>query len=479
MQTKNLINGKWVTGPGSATFDVTNPATDEVIAEVPDGDEAHARAAIDAASEAQQKWRTRPATERADRLRTFATIMQRERERLAAIMTAEQGKPIREARGEIDYAGSFIAWAAGEAERIYGDIIPATAPDKRILVLRQPVGVTAAITPWNFPSAMITRKLGPALAAGCTQVVRPASATPLSAIALGEVADEAGIPPGVVNIITGSAKAIGKAIFDDSRVRKVSFTGSTEVGKTLIRQSADQVMRLSLELGGHAPFIIFDDADVDLAIEQVMAAKFRNTGQSCVALNMCLVHESLYERVRDGLAAKIAKLIVGPGNDEKTDIGPLIDDDAVAKAREHVEDARDRGATVVHGGETLDMGAGYTDRFFMPTLLDQVDDAMQISTEETFGPVLPLRTFHDEAEAVAIANNSRFGLAAYFCTQNAARLLRVAEALEYGIIGINDGVPSTAQAPFGGVKESGYGREGGQYVMHEYLDIKYISIGGV
>lgn len=477
MQTLNLINGEWTGAPSGATFAVTDPATDEVVAEVPNGGAEQARAAIDAAATALPGWRALPAAERARPLRRLAELMLEHRERLARLMTREQGKPLGEARGEIAYAASFIEWAAEEGKRVYGEIIPASRPDQRIVVLRQPVGVVAAITPWNFPAAMITRKLGPALAAGCTTIIKPAEQTPLSALAVGELALEAGIPRGVVNIVTGDPAAIGGAIFADPRVRKVSFTGSTEVGKKLMVAAADNVVRLSLELGGHAPFLVFDDADVDAAVSGTIKSKFRNAGQTCICPNRFFVQAGVYDEFVAKLAAAVQSMVMGSGLDEAVSVGPLIDDDAVAKVRDHIDDARTHGATIRAGGEILSPGPGLTARFCRPTVLEGVDSTMKLSHEETFGPVAPVRRFSHEAEAIELANASPFGLASYFYTRDAARLWRVAEQLEYGIVGANDGAPSTAQAPFGGVKTSGFGREGGHHVMHEYLDVKYVSIG--
>ncbi|MCX4246520.1 NAD-dependent succinate-semialdehyde dehydrogenase [Paraliomyxa miuraensis] len=477
MQTLNLIAGEWVGAPTGATFPVTDPATDDVVAEVPRGGAEHARAAIDAAAAALPGWRALTAADRARPLRRLAELMVEQRERLARLMTREQGKPLAEARGEIDYAASFIEHAAEEGKRVLGEVIPASRPGQRIVVLRQPVGVVAAITPWNFPAAMITRKLGPALAAGCTIVVKPAEQTPLSALALGELSIDAGIPRGVINIVTGDAAAIGEAIFADARVRKVSFTGSTEVGRKLMVAAAPNVVRLSLELGGHAPFLVFDDADVDAAVTGAIKSKFRNAGQTCICPNRFFVQDGVYDEFVGKLAKQLQTMVLGSGLDDAVSIGPLIDDDAVAKVRDHIEDARARGAIVRTGGEIVRPGPGLTARFCRPTLLEGVDASMKLSVEETFGPVAPVRRFSSEAQAIELANASPFGLASYFYTRDASRLWRVAERLEYGIVGANDGAPSTAQAPFGGVKTSGFGREGGHHVMHEYLDVKYVSIG--
>lgn len=477
VQTSNLIDGQWIGAPSGDTFIVEDPATGEVIARVPNGGAEHARAAILAARAALPGWRERPAGERAGPLRRLAALMLEHRERLARLMTREQGKPLVESRGEIAYAASFIEWAAEEAKRVAGETIPSSRVDQRILVLRRAVGVVAAITPWNFPAAMITRKLGPALACGCTMVVKPAEQAPLSALAIGELALEAGIPRGVLNIVTGDPVAIGQAIFADPSVRKVSFTGSTEVGRQLMVAAATNVVRLSLELGGHAPFLVFDDADVDAAVAGAVTSKFRNAGQTCVCPNRFIVQAGIYDEFVAKLAAALEAMTIGPGLDEGVVMGPLIDDAAVAKVREHIDDARTRGAALRSGGEVFRPRPGLTERFCRPTLLEGVDATMKISHEETFGPVAPVRRFTEEAEGIELANDSPFGLAAYFYTRDASRLWRVAEALECGIVGANDGAPSTAQAPFGGIKLSGFGREGGHHVMHEYLDVKYVSIG--
>lgn len=476
MQTRNLIQGEWVDADGGDTFDVTDPATDELVARVPRCGAAETGRAIDAADAAWPAWRARTGSERGAIVAKLAELMRRDTARLAELMTREQGKPLAEARGEIAYAISFLDWAAEEAKRIYGDLVPASAPNKRILVLRQPVGVCAIITPWNFPSAMITRKLGPALAAGCTVVIKPAEETPLSAIALGELALEAGVPAGVVNIITGDPVAIGGRIMGDRRVRKLSFTGSTEVGRLLMKQASDNLLRLSLELGGHAPFIVFDDADVPRAVQAAVACKFRNAGQTCICANRFYVHAAVHDEFMGGFARAIAALRVGRGADEGVQIGPLINDAAIEKVERHVADARAKGGKVLIGGERV-RPRGLADRFYAPTLIDGMTSEMLLHSEETFGPVAAVQSFTHEDEAVARANDSDFGLAAYFFTRDASRLVRVAERLEYGIVGANDGGPSTAQAPFGGVKQSGFGREGGKYVMDEYTQVKYVSWG--
>jgi succinate-semialdehyde dehydrogenase/glutarate-semialdehyde dehydrogenase len=477
MQTRNLINGEWVGARSGRQADIVDPATDEVIAQVPVAGRDETRTAIEAAQAAFEGWSQMPPNDRGRLLRSLADLMLSKREDLAHLMTREQGKPLAESRGEIAYAASFIDWAAEEGKRVYGDLVPASFPNKRILVLRQPVGVTACITPWNFPSAMITRKLGPALAAGCTMVVKPAMQTPLSALAIGELAVEAGFPPGVINIVTGDSHAIGDELFENRAVRKVSFTGSTEVGKILMKKAAHHVTRLSLELGGHAPFLVFDDADLDVAVAAAMATKFRNMGQTCICANRFFVQDGVYDAFLQRLADAVGRMTIGRGTEDGVQVGPLIDDAAVAKVVEHVDDARARGAAIVTGGRIAEMPSGLSRRFYQPTLIDGFTDDMLVSREETFGPVAPLRRFSHEEEAVAMANDSPYGLAAYFFTRDASRLMRVAERLDYGVIGANDGLPSTAQAPFGGMKESGFGREGGRYVMHEYLETKYVSWG--
>jgi succinate-semialdehyde dehydrogenase/glutarate-semialdehyde dehydrogenase len=476
LQTKNLIQGEWIAADDGKTFDVTNPATDEVIASVPKCGPTETKRAIVAAQESWRSWRQRTAGDRSALIARMAGLMRRDIDRLALLMTNEQGKPLAEAKGEIGYAASFLDWAAEEAKRIYGEMIPASTADKRILVLRQPVGVCAIITPWNFPAAMITRKLGPALAAGCTVVIKPAEETPLSALALCELAIEAEIPAGVVNVVTGDPRDIGKSIMSDRRVRKLSFTGSTEVGRLLMKQASDNLLRLSLELGGHAPLIVFDDADVAAAVRAAVACKFRNAGQTCVCANRFYVQEGVHELFMNGFKDAIAALRVGVGTTEGVHIGPLINDDAMEKVERHVADARAKGGRVLIGGERVRL-SGLADRFFAPTLIDGMTSEMLLHGEETFGPVAPVRLFQTEDEVVEWANDSDYGLAAYFFTRDASRLMRMAERLEYGIVGANDGAPSTAQAPFGGIKQSGFGREGGRYAMHEYLQVKYVSWG--
>ncbi|MFQ3662107.1 MAG: NAD-dependent succinate-semialdehyde dehydrogenase [Chloroflexaceae bacterium] len=468
-----LIGGAWQ--PTARIFAVTNPATGAQLAEVADGGGEETRAAIAAAADAFPTWAATPAPARAAVLRRAAALMLEQQERLATIMTLEQGKPLAEARGEIAYAASFLSWFAGEAERIYGMTIPASTPARRILVLRQPVGIAALITPWNFPSAMITRKLGPALAAGCAAIIKPAEQTPLSALELGQIFLDAGLPAGVLNIITCQDPVpFAEAIFADERVRKVSFTGSTEVGKLLIRQSADTVKRLSLELGGNAPFIVFADADLESAVRGAIASKFRNAGQTCVCANRIFVERPIYERFAAAFAEQVAALRVGNGLDPATVIGPLIDAQARAKVERHIADALAGGAALLTGGGPY--AEGRAGHFWTPTVLANVSAEMLVAREETFGPVAPLIPFDSEDEALRQANATPFGLAAYCFTRDLGRAWRMAEGLEYGIVGINDPIPSTAQAPFGGYKQSGLGREGGPTGILEYLEEKYVSM---
>ncbi|ASK88141.1 NAD-dependent succinate-semialdehyde dehydrogenase [Sphingorhabdus sp. SMR4y] len=475
LRSQCYINGTWVNADSGEKFAVTNPATGTQIGEVPDAGVSETRKAIDAAQKAQPGWAARTAKERALILRRLFELMMKHQEDLARIMTAEQGKPLAESRGEIGYAANFIEWFAEEGKRVYGDVIPTHAADKRILVLKQPIGVCAAITPWNFPAAMITRKIGPALAAGCAIVVKPAEHTPLSALALCVLAEEAGIPPGILSCVTGDAATIGGELTSNPVVRKLSFTGSTDVGKLLMRQCADNVKKVSLELGGNAPFIVFDDADVEAAVAGAIAAKFRNAGQTCVCTNRFLVQNGIYDRFVEKLAAATAALTVGNGTQDGIDIGPLIDRDAMAKVQDHLDDAKTKGATIMTGGAAPDKG----ELFFNPTVIAGATTAMKISREETFGPLAAVFRFETEAEAIAMANDTESGLSAYFYTQDLGRCWRVAEALEYGIVGINEGIISTEVAPFGGIKESGIGREGSKYGIEDYLEIKYMLIGGL
>jgi succinate-semialdehyde dehydrogenase / glutarate-semialdehyde dehydrogenase len=467
------VDGAWT--EARDVIEVDNPATGEIIGTVPKLGRAETERAIDAASRAFPAWRRKTARERAAVMRRWFELMLASQDDLARLMTIEQGKPLTESKGEVVYAASFLEWFGEEAKRAYGDTIPHQQPDKRLVVVKEPIGVVACITPWNFPLAMITRKAGPAIASGCTVVLKPASQTPFSALALAELASRAGVPPGVFNVITGSATEIGAELTSNPIVRKLSFTGSTETGKVLMAQCAATVKKLSLELGGNAPFIVFDDADLDAAVEGAMASKYRNTGQTCVCANRLLVQDSVYDRFSAKLAEAVKKLAPAPGLDDGATQGPLIDDRAVEKVESHVADAIAKGARVLVGGKRHSRGG----RFFEPTILTGVTPAMAVAKEETFGPVAPLFRFSTEAEAIALANDTEFGLAAYFYGRDIARVWRVAEALEYGIVGINTGIISTEVAPFGGVKESGIGREGSKYGLEEFLEIKYLCMGGI
>ena len=469
------IDGAWVDADTGATVDVTNPATGETIGTVPRLGADETRRAIEAANAAYPAWRAKTAKERAGVLRKWFELMLANLDDLAVLMTAEQGKPMAESRGEIVYAASFLEWFAEEGKRAYGDVIPQTVGDRRIIVTKEPVGVVASITPWNFPSAMITRKVGPALAAGCTIVAKPATATPYSATALAELAERAGVPAGVFNVVTGSAGAIGGEMTSNPIVRKITFTGSTEVGKMLMEQSARTVKKVSMELGGNAPFIVFDDAQMDAAIAGAMASKYRNTGQTCVCANRFLIQDSVYDEFSEKLADAANKLVVGDGLKGETQQGPLIDAAAVDKVEEHIEDAVAKGARVIAGGKRHELGG----TFFQPTVLADVDTQMKVAREETFGPVAPLFRFSTEDEAIRLANDTEFGLAAYFYSRDIGRIWRVAEGLEYGIVGINEGIISTEVAPFGGMKESGIGREGAHHGLDEFLEVKYMCMGGV
>ena len=471
-----FINGQWVPADSGKRFDVTNPADGTTLTAVPDLGVEDAIKAIEAARAAFEDWRGKTADYRARVLRRWHERILANEKDLALLMTLEQGKPIKEARGEIRYAASFVEWFAEEARRVYGDIISAPTTSSRILALKQPVGVVAAITPWNFPAAMITRKVAPALAAGCTAVIKPSEWTPLSALALALLAEEAGFPPGVINIITTmDASSVGEVLTSHPDVRKISFTGSTRVGKLLLKQSADTVKKVSLELGGNAPFIVFPDADLDAAVKGATASKYRNAGQTCICANRILVHEDIAEAFADRLAAKTTALTVGPGMEASTDIGPLINERAVEKVERLIDGAISSGATLCTGGTRHKLGG----TFFRPTLLSGCTDDMDLFTEEIFGPVSALYTFRSEEEAIRRANNTRYGLAAYVFTRDHARIWRVSEALEYGMVGVNTGVISTPLAPFGGVKESGIGREGSRYGIDEYLEIKAVTMGGM
>ncbi|HEY4467221.1 MAG TPA: NADP-dependent succinate-semialdehyde dehydrogenase [Klebsiella sp.] len=468
-----MINGRWRDASSGETIAVTNPANGQQLGSVPKMGAEETREAIDAAARALPAWGALIAKERANILRRWFDLMMENQDDLARLMTLEQGKPLAEAKGEISYAASFIEWFAEEGKRIYGDTIPGHQADKRLLVIKQPIGVTAAITPWNFPSAMITRKAGPALAAGCTMVLKPASQTPFSALALAELANRAGIPEGVFNVVTGSASEVGNELTDNPLVRKLSFTGSTEIGRLLMEQCAKDIKKVSLELGGNAPFIVFDDADLDKAVEGALASKFRNAGQTCVCANRLYIQDSVYDRFAEKLQQAVSKLKIGDGLQPNVTIGPLIDDKAIAKVQEHIADALDKGARVVTGGKAHELGGN----FFQPTILVDVPSDAKVAKEETFGPLAPLFRFKDEADVIAQANDTEFGLAAYFYARDLSRVFRVGEALEYGIIGINTGLISTEVAPFGGVKSSGLGREGSKYGIEDYLEIKYMCIG--
>ncbi|NKK67120.1 succinate-semialdehyde dehydrogenase [Rhizobium leguminosarum bv. viciae] len=476
LRDAGYINGVWTSGDATRTFDVLNPATGELLASLPDMGAAETRAAIDAAHAAQPGWAARPAKERSAILRKWFDLMVANADELAAILTAEMGKPFPEARGEILYAAAYIEWYAEEAKRIYGETIPAPSADKRMIVIRQPVGVVGTITPWNFPAAMITRKIAPALAVGCTVVSKPAEQTPLTAIALAVLAEQAGIPAGVFNVIVGvDGPAIGRELCGNEKVRKISFTGSTEVGRILMRQCADQIKKVSLELGGNAPFIVFDDADLDAAVEGAIASKYRNAGQTCVCANRLYVQSNVYDAFAAKLAAKVAEMSVGDGFKPGVVIGPLIDAQGLAKVEDHVSDALAKGAKVLTGGKRID-GAG---TFFTPTVLTGVARGMKVAREETFGPVAPLFRFDTVEDVINQANDTEFGLAAYFYAGDLKKVWRVAEALEYGMIGINTGLMSSETAPFGGIKQSGLGREGSRHGADDYLEMKYLCIGGV
>ena len=469
------VDGAWVNARGGATINVDNPATGEIIGTVPKFGAAETRDAIEAANRAFIEWRRKTAKERAAALRRWFELMLANTDDLAKLMTTEQGKVLAESRGEVAYAAAFLEWFGEEAKRVYGDTIPGHQSDKRIVVIKQPIGVAACITPWNFPLAMITRKAGPAIAAGCTVVLKPASQTPFSALALAELAERAGLPKGVFNVVTGSAGEIGGELTANPIVKKLSFTGSTEVGKVLMSQCAATVKKLSLELGGNAPFIVFDDADLDAAVEGAIASKYRNTGQTCVCVNRIYVQDGVYDAFAAKLAESVKKLKPAPGLEAGATQGPLIDDKAVAKVEEHIQDAVSKGARVVVGGHRHSLGG----RFFEPTVLADVAPSALMAREETFGPVAPLFRFKTEEDAIAQANATEFGLAAYFYGRDIGRVWRVAEGLESGMVGINTGLISTEVAPFGGVKESGLGREGSKYGIEEYLEVKYLCLGGI
>ncbi|CAO3374329.1 NADP-dependent succinate-semialdehyde dehydrogenase [Azospirillum argentinense] len=476
LRFQGFVDGRWIDADSGKTVEVTNPADGSVLGSVPMMGADETRRAIEAAERAWPAWRALTAKERAKTLRAWFDLMMANQEDLARIMTAEQGKPLAEARGEVAYAASFIEWFAEEGKRVYGDTIPQHLPGRRIVVTKEPIGVTAAITPWNFPAAMITRKAGPALAAGCPMVIKPATATPLTALAMAVLAERAGIPAGILAVVTGSARAIGGEMTGNPTVRKLTFTGSTEIGKELMAQCAGTVKKISLELGGNAPFLVFNDADLDEAVKGAIASKYRNTGQTCVCANRLLVQSGVYDAFAAKLAEAVKALKVGPGlTTEGAQQGPLIDMAAVEKVEDHIRDATEKGARVVLGGKRHVLGGS----FFEPTILADVTPAMKVAREETFGPVAPLFRFETEEEAVRMANATEFGLAAYFYSRDIGRVWRVAEALEYGIVGINEGIISTEVAPFGGMKESGIGREGSKYGIEDYLEIKYLCMGGI
>lgn len=471
----NLVGGRWITARDGATIAVTNPATGAVLGHVPSLSRAEIGEAVAAAHAAQAGWRARTGKERGALLRRLYDLMLENQEDLARIMTAEQGKPLAEARGEILYAASFIEWFAEEAKRVYGDTIPQNAAGRRLIVQKEPIGVFAAITPWNFPAAMITRKAGPGWAAGCTGVIRPADDTPFSALAIGVLAERAGLPPGVCNVVTGEPSESGKELCENPLVRKLSFTGSTRVGAILLAQCAPTVKKTSMELGGNAPFIVFDDADLDAAVQGAMASKYRNTGQTCVCANRILVQDGVFDAFAEKLVAAVRALKVGDGSEEGVTQGPLISRNALGKVQRHVDDAVQRGARLLTGGTGHALGG----TFYTPTVLADVPREAEIFSDETFGPVAPLFRFHTEAEAIALANDTPYGLAGYFYTRDVGRVFRVAEALEVGMVGINEGIISTEVAPFGGVKASGLGREGSKYGIEDYLEIKLLCLGGI
>jgi succinate-semialdehyde dehydrogenase/glutarate-semialdehyde dehydrogenase len=475
LRQQAYIAGRWCEADKAASFQVINPATGDVLARVPDMGAAETRRAIEAAKAAWPGWRRKTAKERATLLRKWHDLMLANLDDLAALMTAEQGKPLAESKGEIDYAASFIEWFAEEGKRVYGDTIPSPWNDRRLLVVKEPVGVCCAITPWNFPAAMITRKAGPALAAGCTMVVKPAESTPLSAFALAVLAERAGIPGGVFNVLTGDPKAIGGEMTSNPDVRKITFTGSTEVGRLLMRQSADTIKKLSLELGGNAPLIVFDDANLDAAVEGTITSKFRNTGQTCVCANRLYVQDGVYDAFAEKLIAAVKQLRVGNGFEADVAQGPLIDQAAVEKVEEHIADAVSKGARVLLGGKRHSLGG----TFFEPTVLAEVTSEMKVAREETFGPVAPLFRFHKDEDAIQFSNDTEFGLASYFYSRDVGRIWRVAEHLEYGMVGINTGLISTEVVPFGGLKQSGIGREGSHYGIDEFIEVKYLCFGAL
>jgi succinate-semialdehyde dehydrogenase/glutarate-semialdehyde dehydrogenase len=475
MEAKAYINGRWLSADDNGFVPITNPASGEVISSVAKCGTAETHRAIDAAYHAQKSWRSETAKQRSILLRRWYDLIMQNQQDLALILTAEQGKPLSESLGEIAYGASYVEWFAEEAKRVYGDVIAPPSNDKRLLVIKQPVGVVAAISPWNFPNAMLARKIAPALAAGCTVVCKPANATPLSAYALAVLAERAGIPAGVINIVTGKTAEIGAELTSNPLVRKVTFTGSTEVGKQLLKECAETVKRTSMELGGNAPFIVFDDADLDQAVAGVMLSKYRNAGQTCVCSNRILVQADIYDAFAEKLTASVNKLKIGSGMDESVTIGPLVDDDAAEGVQALIRDAVSLGALASAGGATSALGGSFVE----PTVLLNVDSRMRVFREEIFGPVAPLIKFETEDQALSMANDSEFGLAAYVYTRDFSRLWRVSEGLEYGMVGVNEGAISNEMAPFGGVKQSGSGREGSKYGLEDYLDIKYLCLGGI
>ncbi|MCB6184816.1 NADP-dependent succinate-semialdehyde dehydrogenase [Leeia sp. TBRC 13508] len=475
LKSQCYINGEWLNADNGESIPVTNPATGEVIGSIPKMGAVETRRAVEAANVAFKTWRKKTAKERANILRKWFDLMMASQDDLAAILTAEQGKPLAEAKGEIAYGASYIEWFAEEAKRIYGDVIPQPANDKRVVVIKEPIGVCAAVTPWNFPNAMITRKAAPALAAGCTMVIKPATQTPLSALAIAVLAERAGIPAGVVNVVTGSAVAIGGELSTNDIVRKLSFTGSTEIGRELMQQTAGTIKKVSMELGGNAPFIVFDDADLDAAVEGALISKYRNAGQTCVCANRLYVQAGVYDAFNEKFAAAVAKLQVGNGTEAGVTQGPLIDAKAVAKVEEHIADAVAKGGKVILGGKRHALGGS----FFEPTIVTGVTKEMKVAREETFGPLAPVFKFETEEEVLGYSNDTEFGLASYFYARDIGRIWRVSEGLEYGMVGINTGIISNEAAPFGGVKQSGLGREGSKYGIEDYVEIKYLCMGGL
>lgn len=475
MKQANLINGEWIAADSGKTIDVINPATGLVIGTAPNSGKAETKRAIDAAAEAFKTWRKTSALERSKLMRKLHDAILENQDALAELLTLEQGKSLAESRGEVGMSAAYILWYAEEARRTYGDTVPSPWADRRIIITKEPVGVIGAITPWNFPSSMLARKIGPALASGCTAVVKPATQTPYSGLAWGLLCEQAGIPKGVVNILTGSASEIGGEITSNPIVRKITFTGSTEIGKILIKQAADTVKKVSMELGGNAPFIVFDDADIDRAVDGAIMAKFRNSGQTCVCTNRFLVQAGIYDSFVEKFAAKTAKLKIGNGLENGTEQGPLIDEKAVEKVEEFIADAKQKGGKIITGGKRHSLGGS----FFEPTVIGDAKPDMLFTTEEIFGPVAPIYKFETEQEAIDLANNTQFGLAGYFYTQDIGRVFRVSEGLKYGMVGVNEGLITTVEAPFGGVKESGLGKEGGHQGIEDYLDTKYVCIGGL